>query len=58
MISILDQIKAALADRTATIVARQTGLSRQTVDKFRAGKTISPAHSTVQVLAEYLGIKS
>lgn len=53
---VLDKIKEALRDRVAAIVAQNTGLSAQTINDIRAGRTV-PKLETIDTLAKYLGIK-
>ena len=50
----LEQILMALQDRRLSVIAKATGLSVQTLRRFRDGKAMRPAHDTMQRLTAYL----
>lgn len=49
----LEQISEALTDRRLSVVARATGLTRETIRRFRDGKAQKPEHETVRRLVAY-----
>lgn len=53
----LDKIKCALEDRTLSVVAEKTGLSRNTLSNIKHGIG-TPNAATIKVLADYLGVKT
>ncbi len=52
----LEQIRAALADRKITAVAKATGINMHTLYRILRGST-EPHASTLRVLSDYLGCK-
>lgn len=52
----IDKIKYALEDRTLSVVAAKTGLSRNTLSNIMRGVG-KPNAATIKVLADYLGVK-
>jgi len=47
-----DQLRAMLADRRTSVVARSCSISPRTIQRFLAGRTISVA--TLAALSEYV----
>lgn len=50
-----NKIRDALADRTLSVVAEKTGLSRNTLSNIRNGVG-TPNAATLKVLADYLKV--
>jgi len=53
----LEAVKAALKDRKITAVAESVGMTRQAIYNIINGKTPEPKGTTIDKLAEYLGIE-
>jgi hypothetical protein len=55
----LEQVRAALRDRRAAVVAKHAGLRVATVIDIREGRVKNPAYDTVRRLSDYFeGIDS
>lgn len=50
----IDKIKAMLADRRLDVVARETGLHRNTLAAIRDGRHQNPTYNTIKRLSDYL----
>jgi len=48
-----EQVSAALHDRRISHVARDTGLSRPTIQRIRDGATVSPSYAVIKALSDY-----
>jgi DNA-binding phage protein len=49
----LEQIIKALADRRLSVVAKGTGLTRETLRRIRDGHSANPTYDTMQRLIAY-----
>jgi DNA-binding Xre family transcriptional regulator len=49
-----DEIKQALRDRSALLVAEQTGVNRNTVSKIKQGHDTNLTAKTMRLLSDYL----
>lgn len=50
----LGQVRAALADRRLTVVARETGLAYDTVWRVASGRAKAVSYDVVERLSRYL----
>lgn len=54
----IDVIEEMLQDRNLEVVAKKTGLSRQTLSAIRNGTAKMPSYQTVKTISDYLEGKS
>jgi transcriptional regulator with XRE-family HTH domain len=50
----MTQLRADLSSRRLSVVARETGLHRNTVERIANGKQANPKKHTVELLTAYL----
>lgn len=50
----LEQIKRALWDRRIDVIARETGIHRNTIAAIRSGRVTNPRYETMRKLSAYI----
>lgn len=52
----IEEIRKALQDRVSTLVAKGSGINRNTISEIKSGKITTARPATLIALAKYLGI--
>ena len=52
----IEEIRRALQDRVSTLVAKGSGINRNTISEIKSGKITTARPATLIALAKYLGI--
>lgn len=50
----IEEIREKLEDKNLEVVAKRTGLSRQTLSNIRNDKAIAPSYRTIKIISDYL----